>query len=264
MIRKNKDLEDIPLSLRTDVDSVAKNPARTTNKRRLELIDAGHYIDSREYNDRYKLRDIKEKLALIYPTCCFCGIDDQQLEVEHYRPKSKYHWLAYSWDNLLLSCTVCNKAKKAKFSISGSPVPPKTDRDVTNINCLSCDYDAQEKPLLINPETVTEEELAAFSYHKDGHVSSDNPRVNYTITTCGLDRKNLVERRRTIWDKFNAAANQRIYEHRNDPEGLKISIADLVKDFIRDSNDLSLPFTAFRRYAIEAGWLQSLADDNNH
>lgn len=51
-------------------DSVVKNPARTTNKRRLELIEAGHYVDKREYNDRYSLKDIKEKLAAIYPTCC--------------------------------------------------------------------------------------------------------------------------------------------------------------------------------------------------
>lgn len=37
-------------------------------------------------------------------------------DVEHYRPKSRYWWLAYSYHNYSASCQLCNqKYKKAKF-----------------------------------------------------------------------------------------------------------------------------------------------------
>ena len=58
--------------------------------------------------------------------CCFCerktGKDG---DVEHFRPKAGcrqtpkgsllrpgYYWLAYDWDNLLLSCSACNQRHK--------------------------------------------------------------------------------------------------------------------------------------------------------
>ena len=260
MIRKNKDLNDIPRSLSTEAEDIITNPARTTNERRLELIAEGKYIKGAKYDERYKTKDIKEKLKLMYPTCCFCGVKDQQLEVEHYRPKSLYYWLAYSWDNLLYSCTKCNKAKLDKFEILGSKIAPKTDNDTTNINCLSDDYDVIEKPLLINPEKVTAGELSEFIYTMDGHVSSDHPRVRYTINTCGLDRPNLVESRKAIWDEFTAHFNDRILNYHNNPDALYGAIDSLIRDFVNKAKDESSSFAAFRRYAVNAGWIQTLAD----
>src|SRR5207253_16064 len=69
------------------------------------------------------------KKALIeaqHSKCCFCesktGYDG---DVEHFRPKAGYqqapkgrllrpgyYWLAYTWDNLLLSCSACNQRHK--------------------------------------------------------------------------------------------------------------------------------------------------------
>ena len=56
--------------------------------------------------------------------CCYCEtlFDDHNpyaySEVEHWRPKSSYYWLAYSWDNLLLSCGFCNKKKGDLFPLA--------------------------------------------------------------------------------------------------------------------------------------------------
>ena len=257
MIKRNKDVDNIPRSLQTDAESIRVNPARTTNIRRLELISAQSYIDEDKYNCRYKTRDIKDKLKEIHPTCCFCGANDQCLQVEHYRPKSKYYWLAYSWDNLLLSCPMCNQAKKVQFEIAGEPVSPKVDNDVSNINNLSEIYDIQEEPLLINPEKVSQREIDSFLYHKDGHVTSDHPRVKYTIKVCELDRPNLVEARKTILDSFIAKINERLYDYKDNQIALEASINSLIKDFVMESKDVSKPFTAFRRYAVKVGWLQS-------
>lgn len=53
--------------------------------------------------------------------CAYCEAPTTLVaygDVEHYRPKSKYWWLAYCYDNYLASCTLCNqKYKKAKFEV---------------------------------------------------------------------------------------------------------------------------------------------------
>jgi uncharacterized protein (TIGR02646 family) len=52
--------------------------------------------------------------------CCYCEQHQQSVKwkpVEHYRPKSKYWWLTWTWDNLLFSCEQCNGSKLADFEI---------------------------------------------------------------------------------------------------------------------------------------------------
>jgi 5-methylcytosine-specific restriction endonuclease McrA len=50
-------------------------------------------------------------------------------DVEHYRPKDVYWWLAYCYDNYVYSCQVCNQSYKgANFPFRGTslvaPSPP--------------------------------------------------------------------------------------------------------------------------------------------
>ena len=56
--------------------------------------------------------------------CAYCEAPTAVVafgDVEHYRPKSKYWWLAYCYDNYLASCQLCNqKFKKAKFPLKNS------------------------------------------------------------------------------------------------------------------------------------------------
>lgn len=43
--------------------------------------------------------------------CAYCETPTSVVafgDVEHYRPKSKYWWLAYCYDNYLASCQICN------------------------------------------------------------------------------------------------------------------------------------------------------------
>lgn len=256
MIRKYKDLNNIPPSLLTDTASVEKSPAKTTNKRRTELIAAAKFIDTDIYRSRYKTSDIKDRLKNLYPNCCFCGIHDQQLEVEHYRPKAKYYWLTYSWDNLLYSCTKCNKAKWNHFDIKGACATFSENDDISGINNLSDVYDKQEEPLLINPEKITMEELEAFVYHKDGSVSSDNPRVAYTIDKCKLDRANLRAERKAIWDRFEEQINAYKLMYRCNPKDLRVLLYEAIKRFKLDSENELLPFTGFRRHVVRSGWIE--------
>lgn len=82
-------------------------------------------------------RDIwkKAKPFLVEEThgkCAYCEASFEMAafgDVEHFRPKSVYWWLAYSYDNYLASCQVCNqKFKGGRFPTSGEPMaPPPVD-----------------------------------------------------------------------------------------------------------------------------------------
>ena len=73
-----------------------------------------------------------------YHKCCFCEqkITRSYNAVEHYRPKTEairwpgsvekngYWWLAYTWENLLLACPVCNSsAKRSQFPLETGSIP---------------------------------------------------------------------------------------------------------------------------------------------
>lgn len=45
-------------------------------------------------------------------------------DVEHYRPKTTYWWLAYCYDNYVYACQICNQSYKgAQFPVAGVPLP---------------------------------------------------------------------------------------------------------------------------------------------
>lgn len=57
---------------------------------------------------------------LFHKKCAYCEANYSAtgyLEVEHYRPKSLYYWLAADWSNLLPSCKRCNNGKLSKFPL---------------------------------------------------------------------------------------------------------------------------------------------------
>jgi hypothetical protein len=75
-------------------------------------------------------------------------------DVEHYRPKSKYWWLAYCYDNYLYACQVCNQSYKGnEFPVSGSAiVAPEIG--------ASADLDALAATFGVDP--LDADEVAAF------------------------------------------------------------------------------------------------------
>ena len=83
----------------------------------------------------YSSDAVKESLMICQRgKCCYCETifrkPYEYPHVEHWRPKSSwrqardqgrtrpgYYWLAYSWDNLLLSCVFCNTSKSDLFPL---------------------------------------------------------------------------------------------------------------------------------------------------
>ena len=83
-----------------------------------------------------KWKSAKAKLRIDTANkCAYCEAPTSVVthgDVEHFRPKSTYWWLAYCFDNYLFSCEICNQLYKGdRFPISGPTLePPELPRPV--------------------------------------------------------------------------------------------------------------------------------------
>ena len=60
-------------------------------------------------------RDCKASLKQAsFDKCYYCEMKDIRSDgaVDHYRPKSKYKWAAFHFDNFRFACTYCNSRRK--------------------------------------------------------------------------------------------------------------------------------------------------------
>lgn len=225
-----------------------------TSQRRNELIRRGAYTDTNVYNSRYKKKDIKLKLKAIYKhKCAYCEQRVEQFHVEHYRPKQTYYWIAFSWDNLLSACDDCNQFKGTKFRINGVLATFTVNlNSIKNINTLSSDYDISEQPDLVNPEVTDPTGYLVFG--KDGSITSPDPRFDYTIETCQIDRQYLRDYRKEVFDDLIADLKEEISLTSNKADQ-RIAINAIVRKFIRESQKPTNEYLAFRKYVIN-NWLK--------
>ncbi len=220
----------------------------TTKERRNEIISVGKYptaknisdfptkkVDS--YNIRYKQKDIKSALNAIYKgKCAYCETKNRQLAVEHFRPKNYYYWLAYSWDNLLYCCPICNSRKSNKFPIENTKVRYNHD-DINQIHQLTAKYDRLEQPKLINPETV--DIFNDIIYTKRGEFDIEkisNQNLLATIDVLKLNENDLSESRKAVYDRIEKDITEIIYEIKQGYkiEQNKIRIEQIILSFIKD------------------------------
>lgn len=268
MIKINKDLTSIPDSLKPPTSDFFHPPAKipraskTTHNRRLEIINAGKYIDDRKYHSRYKAEDVKAALKSIYHNkCAFCEQWVEMRHIEHYRPKKGgYHWLAYSWDNLLIACPMCNIHKGNNFEITGTKASYINDNEsIKNIHTSRSALDAAEKPKLVNPETTDPHGKIKFT--ETGAIDSDDQNLKYTIDTCKLSRSDLRDRRRKIIDDFRKDVAF-IFSVR-DPKDQETAISTIVTQFINRAKNVHEDFSAFRNYVISKNWLSKIVKELN-
>lgn len=107
--------------------------------------------------------------------CCYCEKKVFGGQLEHYRPKAAwqqsigskkyqpgYYWLAYKWENMLISCSDCNQSgqKGILFPVFGL-IRAKIHTD----DC------AMENPVIINP--AEEDPTLYISFNKDVPVEVD-------------------------------------------------------------------------------------------
>lgn len=131
-------------------------------------------------------------------------------DVEHYRPKGRvseradhpgYYWLAYVWENLLLSCELCNRRRKDRPTwehAEAGTTSGKADRfpladESTRAMDPSGDL-AGEARLLLDPTQDDPEEHLAFGL--TGHVVA---RQGSAMGRTSIDVYHLNRRRLRSW-----------------------------------------------------------------
>ena len=207
-------------------------------------------------NQKYKKvkfnKHTKDSLKRIYNNkCAYCekrivknnaeNTNEKENSIEHYRPKSKYYWLAFSWDNLLWCCTRCNTYKSDEFEIVKNKVVYDKSFD-SNMHTSTKEYNNLEEPKMVHPEL--EDIMDKLIFDKKGKISSNNNRVQYTIDCCRLDRDYLNTKRKKIFDDFIKKVEDAIAQ--NNRELMKSTILE----FQQESNDRNNEFIAFRTWVM--------------
>ncbi len=141
-------------------------------------------LEKHPFNKDY-WKKAKDRLKLdSHNKCSYCEAPTSMVaygDVEHYRPKSKYWWLAYNLDNYLVSCQLCNqKFKKAKFPIPGRMMKaPRVTAHTTDEFIESHAGTCGPNPLNANtagPGTMTVAEFEAL--HREERPFLLNPYVD--------------------------------------------------------------------------------------
>ena len=170
--------------------------------------------------------------------CAYCEAKTSQVahgDVEHFRPKDEYWWLAYCYDNYLYSCQRCNQEfKGVNFPRLGPRVPePQIPANPTNaqLSALAASlgvdpldaaavqsYDVAcnaERAGIPNPYIVDPERLFAWTADEVlGEVeirARNNSAVAKRAFKCadeflGLNREELRQTRFTVYDHAAAFA----------------------------------------------------------
>lgn len=210
MIYINRNLEPVPNILLTDGLIETQNLCAN--------FDADNtYFENKKSTDIfnsnvYAHKDVKDTLIRIQNhKCCFCESRMTHVsdgDVEHFRPKAEwlkednfgnktklkpgYYYLAYSWDNLLLSCQMCNQRIKG----SNFPLINENIR-VTISHHYNCTV---ELPIFINPSLEDPESHITFYDETPRGITY---RGKKTIEYLQLDRNNLNEvRKEKLKDLF--------------------------------------------------------------
>lgn len=136
-----------------------------------------------------------------------------------------YWWLAFTWENWLFACSLCNQTYKGNlWPVRESP---------RGIHCEHCERD--EIPLLLNPFDGPDP-VKHLSYSRDGMIAERDGSLwgRATIDTCGLDRFELTQERleiaRRIFAKLEALEIPEVTPTEVDRERILAEIEELGGD----------------------------------
>ena len=226
---------------RSQEPSVLQNRGKAERQTLCEAYDAG----KREFkfdSAIYGHETVKSALKRMqHDKCCFCESKISHIsygDVEHYRPKGGYkqteqdelhapgyYWLPYTWENLLLSCTLCNQ----QFKKNLFPLLEPQQRALSHHDDI-----ALEQPLLINPSVTDPQQYIGFR-QEIPYAIEGNRYGKETIAVVGLDREALNEKRRTELDKFKILVELvRLAENQLDNNELQ-SVANQAKQKIAEA-----------------------------
>ena len=185
--------------------------------------------------------------------CCYCerkfGATSYGA-VEHFRPKGAvqqtkgsarlvpgYYWLAFEWNNLLVSCEKCNTSYKG--SLFPLEEPNTRARSHKDDLCV-------ERSLFVDPSRENPRKHIQF---RQAAISPITPRGRETIAGAGLRRSELEEARKERLDivkflQYTITLKNKIEQNKLEKAkrmlGSYISVQSefsaMVQDFIESTN----------------------------
>jgi len=187
-------------------------------------IKAQKYVDENSlYKCKYMLNGddkypVRDKLKKMYRNkCAYCEtkFTRSYINIEHYRPKSKYYFLAYSWSNLLPICQVCNTTKSNHFELSDENLRLKYNNEtLQEVQYKTEHYNLAEKPLFIHPDIDDYENLFYFNTKGKMLINTkhrDKKRIEYTIQRSKLNEQDLLNRRGEVFEEFENMKNRLLF-----------------------------------------------------
>jgi hypothetical protein len=220
--------------------------------------------------------------------CAYCEAPTDIVahgDVEHFRPKSVYWWLAYCYDNYLYSCQICNEVYKGDhFPVHGErmqldpPLPNPLPRGLSDETFLTIAaglapdplYDGdsypmtkflqtalREQPGLIDPYTVDPEPFfkwVADPVLKEVYIRPRHKTVSarraYEATEkyLGLNRVELLRVRWTIY-QIAETLKDALQSNR-----LEAPLRDKINAQLRCMMSGNAPFAGMVRYFVKDEW----------
>lgn len=189
--------------------------------------------------DVYGASSVKKALSdAQHGKCCFCEAKILHIDygdVEHFRPKKAYkqtkgqklqhpgyYWLAYDWNNLFLSCAICNQRFK------GNLFPLDDPANRAQLHDFDIDL---EDPVFVHPSDDDPE--VYISFHDEIPVAiNGNKRGTTTISWLGLDREKLNEHRRIF---LSLLKNTKIVANSQLPQSQEAQ--ELLQELIKDKSE---------------------------
>ena len=183
--------------------------------------------------------------------CAYCEkpIEKEHAHVDHFRPKTRaternasgkivsqrtgYYWLAYTFENLLLTCPNCNTHKLDQF-----PLRPRVGKPGNTARLLDPCKHNPKRHLTFVHDPILGGYVPTFRGQADG-------RGEHTLRILGLDRDDLVELRRKYFKKHILPFLQ---EWPSAPAARKKAIRDRARELSKPDTD----YSAMNRAAFKA------------
>lgn len=198
--------------------------------------------------DYYPIRDMLKKIYKNKCAYCETRFNRSYIKIEHYRPKSIYYALAYSWSNLLPICDICNTTKSNYFDVDGINVKDKI-RTLEKLQYSTKIFNRIEKPKFLHPEIDDYSEMFRFDLKGNIVVFDEvlnSHRILYTIKYSDLNQDELAQRRAKIFKDFTNMTDELFLLAKNNIEYHE-SMNNKIVDFFNDKNE----FIAVRQFIIK-------------
>jgi uncharacterized protein (TIGR02646 family) len=156
--------------------------------------------------------DLKPEFSrLSFGKCWYCESRQTRSDnaIDHFRPKSKYPWYAFAYENYRFACSFCNSPHRnpdSGQSQGKSDLFPLFDSSPT----ATCEEEIDgEQPILLDPCNAAD--VGLLDFRADGSPCPKFPndpivvmRVNETVKIYHLDHPELVEQRRLLATRLQA------------------------------------------------------------